>query len=113
MQENENKTIAHADLDYVAWLVNMKGSTNLTGNDLLKILQVVEPDLKSGDGPALVDVSNNLICQNCGEKGASRRRQNTSYGEDEKNFGVYCARCQAEVDAYWNDMWNEYYSGRI
>lgn len=40
-----------------------------------------------------------------------RRRQNTNYVEDESNFATLCADCQKEADAYWSDMWADYYAG--
>jgi len=46
----------------------------------------------------------------CGRPGI-RRRQNTAYPNDEMNFAILCAECQAENDEHWAEMWAEYYRG--
>ena len=51
-----------------------------------------------------------MKCQNCHKWGARKRRQNTAYVDDEKNYAVLCDNCQQEANEYWNDQWNEYYS---
>jgi hypothetical protein len=44
----------------------------------------------------------------CLRKG-KRRRQNTAYVEDERNWVVACDDCFEEIEEYWNKMWREYY----
>ncbi len=46
------------------------------------------------------------ICFNIGEK----RRQRTSYVDDELNWCFLCDDCMKGNQEYWDDMWNEYYS---
>jgi len=48
-------------------------------------------------------------CQFCGDNGAERRRQNTTYENDELNWMVLCNRCQKEEDEYWRERWDDYY----
>lgn len=50
---------------------------------------------------------------NCCGKPGIRQRQNTQYIEDERNFGTFCEEHQEEVDAYWDEMWKDYWSGRL
>ncbi len=52
-------------------------------------------------------------CQRCEKEGADvqRRRQNTSYADDESNFATLCNECQTEANEYWAELWAEYYSG--
>lgn len=54
-----------------------------------------------------------LRCRQCGRSGAAKRRQNTAYADDTRNFDVLCAECQAEADEYWQGMWDDYYGGRM
>jgi len=51
-----------------------------------------------------------MKCQQCGKKGAKRRRQNTAYADDERNFATLCEKCQEEATEHWNNMWNDSYS---
>lgn len=55
-------------------------------------------------------MEDNKICQCCGEPGATRYRQNTKYAEEEHNWVTLCPPCKEENDAYWEDMWADYYS---
>lgn len=50
-------------------------------------------------------------CIVCKKKGATKRRQNTAYVEDEKNWVVMCDSCFEENEAYWQERWEEYYTG--
>lgn len=54
-----------------------------------------------------------LVCDMCGKTGpdVKRKRQNTAYVDDEANFNSLCPPCQEEADAYWAEMWAEYYRG--
>lgn len=54
--------------------------------------------------------NNNLKCQCCDNYGATKRRQNTNYVDDEENFKTLCPKCQEENDKYWQERWNDYYS---
>lgn len=51
-----------------------------------------------------------MKCQVCNNERAHRRRQRTSYVDDEMNFATLCDKCQDEADEYWNGQWDEYYS---
>ena len=42
-----------------------------------------------------------------------RRRQNTMYEDDESNYVTCCAECFEEIEAYWQERWDEYNSGRL
>ena len=42
-----------------------------------------------------------------------RRRQNTLYPDDESNHVTCCSECFDEVQAYWEERWDEYNSGRL
>jgi len=43
-------------------------------------------------------------------KTVERRRQHTAYVEEERNFVICCEECFIEVQKYWQDMWEDYYS---
>ena len=45
----------------------------------------------------------------CGKQG-KWRRQNTRYADDESNWVMLCDECATENDAYWAEMWADYYS---
>lgn len=53
------------------------------------------------------DQSSSTPCDNPG----IRRRQNTAYVDEESNYNVFCESCQVEADAYWDEMWQEYWNG--
>ena len=46
------------------------------------------------------------LCTNNG----IRRRCNTKYIDDELNYMVLCDDCFESVQAYWADMWSDYYA---
>jgi hypothetical protein len=50
-------------------------------------------------------------CIGCNKRkpDAHRRRQNTAYVDDERNWKVLCDKCQEDNDEYWNEMWKDYY----
>lgn len=50
-------------------------------------------------------------CDCCGAIVATRARQRTAYVDDARNWVTLCKRCHKENDAYWDDMWAEYYRG--
>ena len=37
-------------------------------------------------------------------------RRNTQYVEEASNYLTACKECHAEDDAYFDDLWNQYYS---
>ena len=45
------------------------------------------------------------------EREGKRRRQNTRYVDDERNWVVMCDECFDENERYWRDMWSDYYAG--
>ena len=51
-------------------------------------------------------------CQQCRKwfKYPKRRRQNTAYVDDEKNYVICCDKGFEEIEAYWAERWAEYYS---
>jgi hypothetical protein len=53
--------------------------------------------------------SGDLVCEHCGDLGASENRQRTAY-QDSDNMCTLCPTCQKESDEYWGEMWAEYYS---
>lgn len=54
-----------------------------------------------------------MECQRCAKEADDviRRRQKTSYVNDESNFAILCDECQKEADDYWQERWDEYYAG--
>lgn len=42
-----------------------------------------------------------------------RRRMNTQYADDEANYITVCAVCFEEIEEYWQERWDEYWSGRL
>jgi hypothetical protein len=46
-------------------------------------------------------------CDNEGKK----RRQNTAYNDDERNWVVMCDECKKHNDEHWDDMWRELNQG--
>ena len=49
-------------------------------------------------------------CDRCGRSGATRTRQNTAYDDEKANWETLCPECQEEGDAYWKEMWRDYYA---
>lgn len=62
-----------------------------------------------------------IECACCGTKvGVTRRQQNTLYkhegdpgGPDDPNYVTLCEPCHDDNDAYWQERWQEYYSGLL
>lgn len=46
----------------------------------------------------------------CDSTGAYRRRQNTAYDDDGRNFATLCDECQEESNLHYQAMWDEYHS---
>lgn len=44
----------------------------------------------------------------CGRR-AELRRQNTAYADDNSNWVIACDECFAEIHAYWEDRWADFY----
>lgn len=42
-----------------------------------------------------------------------RRRQNTQYVDDSKNWVFLCDDCMRQNDEHWDEMWDDYYSSRF
>ncbi len=49
----------------------------------------------------------------CESKNATRRRQNTAYVDDERNWATLCDECAMANAAYWKGMWDDYYSDKL
>lgn len=43
-------------------------------------------------------------------RGVKRRRTNTRYVNDERNFILSCLSCYRDEEAYWAERWAEYYA---
>ena len=56
-----------------------------------------------------------LTCAACDATGPDvfRRPQNTQYENEDSNWCVLCAACQAQADEYWAERWAEYYAGLL
>ena len=52
-------------------------------------------------------------CPACGRPGAERRRQNTAYADDERNFVTLCPSCHEENNEHWREQWQEYWGNVI
>ena len=50
-------------------------------------------------------------CNRCKKRGAKRRPQLTQYLDEELNWDCLCESCQEGADEYWQERWDEYYSG--
>ena len=61
------------------------------------------------------------VCERCGTSfGVSRGTRGTAYNFDGKigapddpNYATLCDGCWPEERTYWEDMWREYYGGRL
>ncbi len=42
-----------------------------------------------------------------------RRSRNTAYVEESKNWLIACRSCQHEDDACYDELWADYYAGRL
>jgi hypothetical protein len=52
------------------------------------------------------------LCPGCWRPGWLRR-QNTQYADDRQNWSRLCDLHQEETDAYWQERWDEYWSGLL
>lgn len=39
-----------------------------------------------------------------------KRRQNTAYVKEERNWVTCCLKCFKEIQEHWTNMWSDYYS---
>lgn len=46
----------------------------------------------------------------CAREDAVRYRQNTKFVDEERNWATLCPPHAEENDAYWSDLWSQYYS---
>lgn len=60
-----------------------------------------------------LDGENITLCERCGDRGAFKARQRTAYIDEELNWVTLCEPCHEENAEYWNEMWAEYYAGRL
>jgi hypothetical protein len=57
-------------------------------------------------------------CEHCGKQGARIVGAMTAFywdgtGENPNRSLLLCDECENEYCEYWQEMWNEYYSGRL
>ena len=67
--------------------------------------------------PQLVGCGDDLdeltqLCVGCGGLGTVQR-QNSNYLDDDLNYCCLCPACQDHAAAYWDDMWRDYWQGRL
>ena len=60
------------------------------------------------------EITERLQCtgfdRTCGSHKAKRRRQNTQYADEERNWVVMCNECFAENEKYWSQEWADFWS---
>jgi hypothetical protein len=56
-----------------------------------------------------------LKCECCGEVTDTVMvyRQRTFYEEIEVNYAALCPPCKEDNDAFWDELWEDYYGGMI
>jgi hypothetical protein len=68
------------------------------------------------DGPCVNRIEDGVRCDGfdgpCMRMDAKRRRQNTQYTDEGRNWATFCPECQAAADDYWKERWDEYRSGQ-
>jgi len=42
-----------------------------------------------------------------------RRRMSTAYVDKESNYCEVCLDCYEDIEEYWKERWEEYWSGRL
>lgn len=67
--------------------------------------------LMGNDMPDYKEISPPIECSFCRETNDTVRvyRQRTMYVDPESNYVAACPECEQENNAYWDDMWAEYY----
>ena len=57
-----------------------------------------------------------MTCQgflhSCDSDEAVRYRMHTQYVNEDSNYMDLCPDCRADCDAYWKEMWEDYYSSQ-
>lgn len=50
------------------------------------------------------------FCERCevSDETVIRRRLNTAFVDEEKNYSTLCQSCYDEECAYWQERWNDY-----
>lgn len=61
----------------------------------------------------LINNDTHLCQMTCCFEFAPLNRQNTAYEHEPSNWKRLCEEHQIEVDAYWQERWDEYWSGRF
>ena len=53
-----------------------------------------------------------MVCNMCKQDRSDvrKRRQNTAYKDDCRNWDTLCDECQEEANSYWQEMWMEYHT---
>lgn len=56
-----------------------------------------------------------VTCQQCEQESTTveRRRQNTAYADEESNWVTVCEKCFEKIQENWEEMWEDYYAGRL
>jgi len=58
-----------------------------------------------------------MICKGCGEdypdNEIQRRKLNTMYRDEESNWLVSCEDCYQDALKYYQQLWSDYYNGRL
>lgn len=54
-----------------------------------------------------------VICPYCKREGEDikKRRKNSAYVDDNRNYTVSCLSCYEETVEYYSDMWADFWSG--
>ena len=62
-----------------------------------------------------VDATQNNRCPCCERDmpDVERRRRNTAYVDDELNYLVSCGECHARDLEYYQELWDDYWRGRL
>ena len=51
-------------------------------------------------------------CQLCHQNMAYPRQMLSNYIDERRNWNTLCDECYDEIQDYWREMWQDYYSGR-
>jgi len=53
-------------------------------------------------------------CWHCGRWFVypKRRRMSSDYSDEESNYCTECSDCNEQTERYWENMWDDYNSGR-
>lgn len=50
------------------------------------------------------------MTNHCKSRNATRYHQRTQFHNEEQNWVTLCPECRKHNDAYWDEMWADYYS---